>query len=166
MTVEDAVDDDALSTLDIERRSVNTIFKCWSGYKDRRIFIYLRHAVCRAEQSLTHQVDPTSDPQHISFVMKYMRQTFLFQVFHPSRISYFIYYQVLRKISPQEASLLKDPTLNARLRFRFAGENYPPVIVYKIFINANVQVRTANLTARSLLDRNSAQPIGRGYKLQ
>jgi hypothetical protein len=128
--VVDAVDDGALSKLEIERRSVNTIFKCWSGYKNRRIFIYLRHAVCRAEQSLTHQADP-----HLVL--------FCFETQISHSFSLF-FNQVLRKISPQEASLLKDPTLNARLRFRFAGENYPPVIVYKIFINANVQVRMAN----------------------
>jgi hypothetical protein len=49
--------------------------------------------------------------------------------------------QVLRKINPLEASILRDPTLHARLRFRFGGGSFPPVILYKIFINANVQVR-------------------------
>jgi hypothetical protein len=127
MTV-DAVNDGDLSTVDIQRRSLNRIFKCWNSYKNRRIFIYLRHAICRAEQSLTHQVD----------ILNYSEAR---------KISDFAFHQVLRKISPQEASLLKDPTLNARLRFRFAGENYPPVIMYKIFINANVQVRTAKIYA-------------------
>mmetsp|Transcript_12583 Transcript_12583/g.28911 ORF Transcript_12583/g.28911 Transcript_12583/m.28911 type:complete len:337 (-) Transcript_12583:2407-3417(-) len=87
------------------RSSVDTaarkIWKCWKSFRNRRIFAYLRHAVCRAEDSLTHQV--------------------------------------LRKISPLEASVLRDPTLNARLRFRFGGSNFPPLILYKIFINANVQ---------------------------
>ncbi|EKX34623.1 hypothetical protein GUITHDRAFT_90419 [Guillardia theta CCMP2712] len=77
------------------------IWRCWRSFRNRRIFAYLRHAVCRAEDSLTHQV--------------------------------------LRKISPLEASVLRDPTLNARLRFRFGGSNFPPLILYKIFINANVQ---------------------------
>jgi hypothetical protein len=35
--------------------------------------------------------------------------------------------------------ILRDPTLNARLRFRFAGEHFPPTILYKVFIHANVQ---------------------------
>ena len=73
----------------------------WRSFRDRRVFAYLRHAVCRAEDSLTHQV--------------------------------------LRKISPIEAFILRDPTLHARLRFRFGGSSFPPVILYKIFVNANVQ---------------------------
>jgi hypothetical protein len=50
-------------------------------------------------------------------------------------------HQVLRKINPLEASILRDPTLHARLRFRFGGDSFPPIILYKIFINASVQVR-------------------------
>ena len=46
--------------------------------------------------------------------------------------------QVLRKINPLEANILRDPTLHARLRFRFGGESFPPIILYKIFINASV----------------------------
>ena len=77
------------------------ILRAWRSFRDRRVFAYLRHAVCRAEDSLTHQV--------------------------------------LRKISPIEAFILRDPTLHARLRFRFGGSSFPPVILYKIFVNANVQ---------------------------
>ena len=77
------------------------ILRTWRSFRDRRVFAYLRHAVCRAEDSLTHQV--------------------------------------LRKISPVEAFILRDPTLHARLRFRFGGTSFPPVILYKIFVNANVQ---------------------------
>jgi len=77
------------------------ILRVWRSFRDRRVFAYLRHAVCRAEDSLTHQV--------------------------------------LRKISPIEAFILRDPTLHARLRFRFGGSSFPPVILYKIFVNANVQ---------------------------
>ncbi len=77
------------------------VMRAWRSFRDRRVFAYLRHAVCRAEESLTHQV--------------------------------------LRKISPIEAFILRDPTLHARLRFRFGGSSFPPVILYKIFVNANVQ---------------------------
>jgi hypothetical protein len=120
--------DDVDSRKRKEKINVHKIFKCWIGYKNRRIFIYLRHAICRAEQSLT--------------------------------------YQVLRKISPQEASLLKDPTLNARLRFRFAGENYPPVIVYKIFINANVQVSMNSRRISGIFAHNFNVPHNADCNLQ
>ncbi|XP_033124978.1 putative uncharacterized protein CXorf58 [Anneissia japonica] len=42
-------------------------------------------------------------------------------------------YEVLRKISPTEAHLLKDPSMNARIRFRFGGSEFPPMILFKIF---------------------------------
>ncbi len=32
------------------------ILRKWRSYRNRRIFVYLKHAVCRAEESLTHQV--------------------------------------------------------------------------------------------------------------
>ena len=83
------------------QRAARKILKMWQSFRDRRVFAYLRHAVCRAEVSLTHQV--------------------------------------LRKIAPIEAFILRDPTLHARLRFRFGGSSFPPVILYKIFVNANVQ---------------------------
>ncbi|KAI8801920.1 hypothetical protein BJ742DRAFT_913022 [Cladochytrium replicatum] len=41
--------------------------------------------------------------------------------------------EVLRKLSPKEAELLKDPIVQARVRFRLGGEEFPPVIYYKIF---------------------------------
>ncbi|XP_071950456.1 uncharacterized protein CXorf58-like [Antedon mediterranea] len=42
-------------------------------------------------------------------------------------------YEVLRKISPLEAHLLKDRSMNARIRFRFGGSEFPPLILFKIF---------------------------------
>ena len=90
----DAVDD-------VKERAARKVLRAWRSFRDRRVFSYLRQAVCRAEDSLTHQV--------------------------------------LRKVAPIEAYLLRDPTLNARLRFRFGGSSFPPVILYKIFVNANVQ---------------------------
>lgn len=95
-TIGDSIQEDSR-----KHAACQVILKCWRGYRDRRIFLYLRHAVCRAEDSLTHHV--------------------------------------LRKISPVEALILRDPTLNARLRFRFGGSAFPPMILYKIFISANVQ---------------------------
>ena len=46
-------------------------------------------------------------------------------------------HDVLRKISPNEADLLNDPSVNAKIRFRFAGQEFPPVILFKIFLISN-----------------------------
>ena len=40
---------------------------------------------------------------------------------------------MLRKLSPLEAELLKDPTLKARIKFRFGGTQFPPLILFKVF---------------------------------
>lgn len=50
---------------------------------------------------------------------------------------------MLQKISPGEAELLKDPAYNARLRFRFGGHSFPPYIVYKIFLSQSVKYFSA-----------------------
>ncbi|XP_075394416.1 uncharacterized protein CXorf58 homolog [Tenrec ecaudatus] len=46
----------------------------------------------------------------------------------------FATYEILRKVSPSEAELMKDPTMKSRVRFRFSGEKFPPFIVFKIFL--------------------------------
>ncbi|XP_013415353.1 putative uncharacterized protein CXorf58 [Lingula anatina] len=40
-------------------------------------------------------------------------------------------YEILRKISPQEAELIRDPSLGVKVRFRFGGEEFPPMIYFK-----------------------------------
>lgn len=46
-------------------------------------------------------------------------------------------YDILRKISPKEAELLNDPSINAKVRFRFAGIEFPPIILFKIYLVSN-----------------------------
>jgi hypothetical protein len=41
---------------EVRERAARLVLKTWRGFRDRRVFQYLRHAVCRAEDSLTHQV--------------------------------------------------------------------------------------------------------------
>ncbi|XP_068686813.1 uncharacterized protein CXorf58-like [Montipora foliosa] len=48
-------------------------------------------------------------------------------------------YEVLRKVSPLEADLLQDPVVQARVRFRFGGAEFPPIIMFKIFIQSRGQ---------------------------
>ncbi|XP_026952503.1 uncharacterized protein CXorf58 homolog [Sagmatias obliquidens] len=43
--------------------------------------------------------------------------------------------EILKKVSPFEAELVKDPCLKCKVRFRFSGETFPPFIVFKIFLH-------------------------------
>ncbi|KAG8450625.1 hypothetical protein GDO86_003049 [Hymenochirus boettgeri] len=42
-------------------------------------------------------------------------------------------YNILKKISPSEAELLRDPGMQCKVKFRFAGHEFPPFIVFKIY---------------------------------
>ncbi|KAH9508739.1 putative protein CXorf58 [Bulinus truncatus] len=48
-------------------------------------------------------------------------------------------YEILRKVSPKEAEFFNDKYQQIRLRFRFGGEEFPPMIFFKIFIHTGVQ---------------------------
>ncbi|KAJ8276389.1 hypothetical protein COCON_G00081410 [Conger conger] len=39
---------------------------------------------------------------------------------------------VLCQLSPREALLLRDPSMHYKVRLRFAGSQFPPVVVFKI----------------------------------
>uniref|UniRef100_A0A9L0RUH7 Chromosome X CXorf58 homolog n=1 Tax=Equus caballus TaxID=9796 RepID=A0A9L0RUH7_HORSE len=47
---------------------------------------------------------------------------------------HFVSYEILKKVSPLEAELVKDPSMKCKVRFRFSGETFPPFIVFKIFL--------------------------------
>ncbi|XP_072370138.1 uncharacterized protein CXorf58 homolog [Scyliorhinus torazame] len=40
---------------------------------------------------------------------------------------------ILRKLQPADVELLKDTSMSYKVRFRFAGEEFPPILVFKIF---------------------------------
>uniref|UniRef100_UPI00398E8FCA uncharacterized protein CXorf58 homolog isoform X2 n=1 Tax=Pristiophorus japonicus TaxID=55135 RepID=UPI00398E8FCA len=40
---------------------------------------------------------------------------------------------ILRKLQPSDAELLRDTSMAYKVRFRFAGEEFPPILVFKIF---------------------------------
>ncbi|XP_029786554.1 putative uncharacterized protein CXorf58 homolog [Suricata suricatta] len=44
-------------------------------------------------------------------------------------------HEILKEVSPLEAKLVKDPSLKCKVRFRFSGETFPPVIVFKVFLH-------------------------------
>lgn len=43
--------------------------------------------------------------------------------------------KIIRILNPVEAQLMKDPALKAKIRFRLAGAEFPPYIIYKVFIS-------------------------------
>ncbi|XP_011376756.1 putative uncharacterized protein CXorf58 homolog isoform X1 [Pteropus vampyrus] len=42
---------------------------------------------------------------------------------------------ILKELSPLEAKLVNDPSMNCKVKFRFSGETFPPCIVFKIFLH-------------------------------
>nr|XP_060626092.1 uncharacterized protein CXorf58 homolog isoform X1 [Anolis sagrei ordinatus] len=50
-----------------------------------------------------------------------------------------ISHEILKRVSPLEAELLKEPTIQYKVRFRFAGTVFPPFIVFKIFFTPGNQ---------------------------
>uniref|UniRef100_A0A0B6ZF76 Uncharacterized protein n=1 Tax=Arion vulgaris TaxID=1028688 RepID=A0A0B6ZF76_9EUPU len=48
---------------------------------------------------------------------------------------YSLSYEILRKVIPREAQLLNDKSQQVKIRFRFGGEEFPPMIFFKIFIH-------------------------------
>ncbi|GAB1302974.1 Protein MFI [Apodemus speciosus] len=50
---------------------------------------------------------------------------------------YCVAHELLKKVSPIEAALLKDPSMKCKVRFRFSGETFPPCIVFKIFFKSD-----------------------------
>ncbi|XP_069104495.1 uncharacterized protein CXorf58 homolog [Argopecten irradians] len=43
--------------------------------------------------------------------------------------------EILRKVCPKEAELLSDKSVQVRVRFRFGGGEFPPMIFFKVFIH-------------------------------
>ncbi|XP_058040581.1 uncharacterized protein CXorf58 homolog isoform X2 [Ahaetulla prasina] len=52
---------------------------------------------------------------------------------------YCISYDILKRVSPLEAELLKEPTIQYKVRFRFAGCDFPPFIIFKIFCKSRTK---------------------------
>ncbi|XP_074157017.1 uncharacterized protein CXorf58 homolog isoform X1 [Sminthopsis crassicaudata] len=44
-------------------------------------------------------------------------------------------HEILKKVCPLEAALVRDPSVPCKVRFRFGGKNFPPFIVFKIFLH-------------------------------
>eukprot|EP00051_Salpingoeca_urceolata_P012274 m.152218 g.152218 ORF g.152218 m.152218 type:complete len:330 (-) comp17435_c0_seq4:26-1015(-) len=61
--------------------------------------------------------------------------------------------EVLRYLCPAEAEILKDPTMHAIVRFRFGGSDFPPDILYKVFLS-----NTAGYAVQQLSGKRVIQP--------
>ncbi|KAM7044882.1 uncharacterized protein CXorf58 homolog [Molossus nigricans] len=48
---------------------------------------------------------------------------------------YCVTHEILKNVSPLEAELVKDPSMKCKVRFRFNGETFPPLIMFKIFLH-------------------------------
>eukprot|EP00164_Ancoracysta_twista_P008535 GFYU01012379.1.p1 GENE.GFYU01012379.1~~GFYU01012379.1.p1 ORF type:complete len:469 (-),score=28.96 GFYU01012379.1:61-1467(-) len=46
---------------------------------------------------------------------------------------------LLAEVCPKEAPILTDPTVEARVRFRLGGTQFPPDIMYKVYTKSKVQ---------------------------
>ncbi|KAL5004452.1 hypothetical protein ScPMuIL_017908 [Solemya velum] len=88
----------SMTEMEAMRRTAATIIeRSWIAFRDKQMFRLLKHAVCAAENSLSHEI--------------------------------------LRKVCPKEAEFFSDKSLRVRVRFRFGGSEFPPMIFFKNFIH-------------------------------
>ncbi|XP_077783541.1 uncharacterized protein CXorf58 homolog [Podarcis muralis] len=71
---------------------------------------------------------------------------------------YCITHDILKRVCPLEAELLKDPTLTCRVRFRLAGSDFPPFVVFKIFCKSRDQ-NTHYITGKSVITATSEAAV-------
>jgi hypothetical protein len=103
--------------------AVRRVQSWWWRWRDKQMFLLLKHSIRAAEMSLSHEI--------------------------------------LRKVSPKESELLQDPAFKARVRFRFAGEEYPPYVVFKIYLTRPGQLMCGDVIAPgSTAARDSLKLMG------
>uniref|UniRef100_A0A8C6G827 Uncharacterized protein n=1 Tax=Mus spicilegus TaxID=10103 RepID=A0A8C6G827_MUSSI len=76
---------------------------------------------------------------------------------------YCVAHELLKKVSPTEAALLKDPSMKCKVRFRFSGETFPPCIVFKIFLKSDSRGFTY-FSGKNLL-KPSSKAVADAYKI-
>ncbi|XP_036083027.1 putative uncharacterized protein CXorf58 homolog isoform X2 [Rousettus aegyptiacus] len=72
-------------------------------------------------------------------------------------------HEILKKLSPLEAKLVNDPSMNCKVRFRFSGETFPPCIVFKIFLH-NQGHGYKYFSGKNILKPSSKEPVD-AYKI-
>ncbi|XP_044139886.1 putative uncharacterized protein CXorf58 homolog isoform X1 [Bufo gargarizans] len=90
------------------------------------------------QAEVTHKIDIGVAAIRIQRAWRCHRNKQIFRLLkHAARAAEtFATYEILKKVSPLEAELLKDPGMQCKIRFRFAGYEFPPFIVFKIFHNS------------------------------
>eukprot|EP00033_Pygsuia_biforma_P002381 GCRY01002635.1.p1 GENE.GCRY01002635.1~~GCRY01002635.1.p1 ORF type:complete len:409 (-),score=80.97 GCRY01002635.1:174-1400(-) len=63
---------------------------------------------------------------------------------------------LLAQLSPAESELLRDPTINTCVRFRFEGTTFPPRVFYKIFQSG---AQSVYLSGGVLADNNTQHQV-------
>ncbi|XP_029390404.1 putative uncharacterized protein CXorf58 homolog [Mus pahari] len=76
---------------------------------------------------------------------------------------YCVAHELLKKVSPIESALLKDPSMKCKVRFRFSGETFPPCIVFKIFLKSDGRGFTY-FSGKNLL-KPSSKAVADAYKI-
>ncbi|KAJ3341761.1 putative protein CXorf58 [Gonapodya sp. JEL0774] len=56
---------------------------------------------------------------------------------------------LLRRLSPLEAELIRDPTVRARVRFRFTAP-FPPPLLFKIYLSSSIHSPSSNYSTDHL----------------
>ncbi|XP_059177552.1 uncharacterized protein CXorf58 homolog isoform X2 [Physella acuta] len=59
-------------------------------------------------------------------------------------------YEILRKVCPREAEFFKDRSQEVRVRFRFGGSEFPPMIFFKIFVHSKA-LKVKYLSGRKMI---------------
>ncbi|XP_052588693.1 uncharacterized protein CXorf58 homolog isoform X2 [Peromyscus californicus insignis] len=76
---------------------------------------------------------------------------------------YCVAHELLKKVSPKEAALVKDPSMKCKVRFRFGGEKFPPFIMFKIFFK-NDGHGNKYFSGKDLL-KPSSKAVADAYKI-
>lgn len=97
----------------IRQAAASIIERAWVTYRDKQMFRLLKHSVCAAENSLSHEI--------------------------------------LRKVCPKEAEFFKDKSLQVRVRFRFGGEEFPPLIYFKVYLHTNEGKGVKYISGRKMI---------------
>ena len=88
---------------------------------------------------MRHNDDITDPRDHASRVISRawksykMKKTFAWLKSNLLKAQHSLSSDILRRLSPKEAQILKDPTSKSRIRFRFGGTSFPPLILFKIY---------------------------------
>ncbi|XP_055978036.1 uncharacterized protein CXorf58 homolog [Sorex fumeus] len=78
-------------------------------------------------------------------------------------VEHYVTYEILKKVSPSEGELIKDPSMKYKVRFRFGGETFPPYIVFKIFLHTDGH-GYKYFCGRNIL-KSSTEAIADSYRL-